>query len=421
MVLPLRRPTSLGGVESRGTEATGIVGDLLASPLDLPCGLRLENRLAKAAMSDSLGDGTGQPTDEQIELYRRWAHGGVGLSIIGEVHVDPRYPEKPGNLVLGARRKRSLFERLAAAGSEGPTRIWPQLGHAGALAHAPISRPAGPSALDVDGLRCAELSIEEIEALPSIYAEATDRARLDGFSGIELHAGHGFLLSQFLSPLFNRRTDGYGGSIEARSRVIVNIVRQIRAVVGPRFAIGLKINSSDQLEGGLTEDDSLVAIELLANEPIDLIDISGGTYFPGAPSSSDRHSSGPYFADFARRARQVTQIPLMVTGGFKTQRDAAEVVASGAADVVGLARALVIEPELPSRWFGSDPVDPVFPRFVSPPPGGITAWYTMRLTDLARRAEEGVERSLEEAISEYTSRDDARVVGWTEAFGKASA
>ena len=163
----LRHPTRLANVGSGGTEASGAAGGPLASPLDLPCGLRLENRLAKAAMSDSLGDGAGQPTDEQIELYRRWAHGGVGLSIIGEVQVDPRYPEKPGNLVLGAQRDKSSFQRLAGAGSEGTTRIWPQLGHAGALAHAPISRPAGPSALDIGGLRCAELSVEEIEALPS--------------------------------------------------------------------------------------------------------------------------------------------------------------------------------------------------------------------------------------------------------------
>ena len=310
-----------------------------------------------------------------------------------------------------------MFERLAGAGSEGITRIWPQLGHAGALAYGPVSRPAGPSALDLEGLSCAELSVEEIESLPFRYAEAADRARRDGFTGVELHAGHGFLLSQFLSPLFNRRTDGYGGSIEARCQIIVEIVRQIRTVAGPALAIGIKINSSDELEGGLTEDDSLAAIELLANEPIDLVDISGGTYFPGAPSSSDRDPTGPYFADFARRARQVTSVPLMVTGGCKSRREAVEVVTSGAADLVGLARALVIDPELPSSWLGPDPVDPVFPRFASRPPGGITAWYTMRLSDLARRNEDEVERSVEDAIVEYTARDDGRGAGWRGSFG----
>lgn len=390
---------------------------VLGRSLDLPCGLRIENRLAKAAMSDSLGGGAGQPTDDQIELYRRWASGGVGLSVIGEVQVDARYPEKPGNIVLAAQRDRSLFGQLARAGSGGSTRIWPQLGQAGALAPEPISRPAGPSALDVERLRCAALSVKEIEALPSVYADAADMARFDGFSGVEVHAGHGFLLSQFLSPLFNRRTDGYGGSIEARCRVIVQILRQIRAVVGPDFAIGVRINSSDELEGGLTEADSLAAIELLGNEQIDLIDISGGTYFPGAAASSDRRSTGPYFVEFARRARQITRIPLMLTGGVKTRRQAADLVASGDADVVGLARALVIDPELPSHWLATDAVDPAFPRFTSRPAGGVTAWYTMRLTDIARHEENHVERSLEEAITQYSARDEGRIIGWTRSFG----
>jgi len=393
---------------------------VLDSPLDLPCGLRLENRLVKAAMSDSLGDGAGQPTDDQLELYRRWARGGIGLSIVGEVQVESGYPEKPGNLVLHAQRDRLRFERLALAGAEGTSTIWPQLGHAGALAHAPISRPTGPSALDINGLRCAELSVAEIEALPLLYAEAARRAHTDGFTGVEIHAGHGFLLSQFLSPLFNRRTDGYGGSIEARCRIIVDIVRAIRAVVGSGLAIGVRINASDQLEGGLTTDDSLIAIEIIANEAIDLVDISGGTYFPGAPSSTDRRASGPYFVDFARRVRQVARVPLMVTGGFKTYGQAVDAVASGATDFVGLARALVVDPELPSRWLGSDPIDPAFPRFDSPPSGGITAWYTMRLTDIARHAEHNVERTLEAAIEEYEARDERRVAQWTRAFGSST-
>lgn len=395
-------------------------GSTLDSAIDLPCGLRLDNRLVKAAMSDSLGDGAGDPSDEQVELYRRWAHGGVGLSIIGEMQVDSGYPEKPGNLVLHAQRDRPQFERLASAGAEGLSTIWPQLGHAGALAHAPISRPAGPSALDIEGLRCAELSVAEIEALPLRYAEAARRANSDGFTGVQIHAGHGFLLSQFLSPLFNRRTDGYGGSIEARCRIIVDIVREIRAVVGPDLAIGVKINSSDQLEGGLTEEDSLIAIEVIANEAVDLVDISGGTYFPGAPSSSDRQASGPYFVDFARRVRHIARIPIMVTGGFKTYEQAVAAVASGATDLVGIARAMVVDPELPSSWLGSDPADLVFPRFDSPPPGGVTAWYTMRLTDIARHAEHNVERTVEGAIEEYEARDEHRVASWNRAFGFAT-
>ncbi len=384
--------------------------------MELPCGIVLKNRLVKAAMSDSLGDGAGNPTEEQIELYRRWSAGGSALSLIGEVQVDHRYPEKPGNLVLGPGADVAPLARLADVGSADGAMVWPQLGHAGALAHLPISRPAGPSALDIEGLQCDALTRSDVEALPSVYASAAAQARAAGFGGVELHAGHGFLLSQFLSPLFNHRSDRFGGTIEARCQLLVDIVRRVRVEVGPQFAIAVKINSSDQLEGGLTEDDAIVAISLLGNEAVDLIDISGGTYFPGAPASSDRRTSGPYFLDFARRARTVTDVPLMLTGGFKTRREAADAVSSGATDVVGLARAMALDPDLPAKWCDPDGGDPEFPRFDSPPVGGITAWFTMRLTAIGNGTEEDFDPALDAAMDAYESRDAERVATWREAF-----
>ena len=367
-------------------------------------------------MSDSLGDGAGDPTEEQIRLYERWSAGGSALSLIGEVQVDPRYPEKPGNLVLGECSDRTKLARLAQAGAGSGAPVWPQLGHAGALAHAPISDPAGPSALDVDGLRCDALSLAAIEALPGTYAAAAGMAQAVGFGGVEVHAGHGFLLSQFLSPLFNRRSDRYGGSIEARSQLLLDVVRSIRRELGAEFAMAVKINASDQLEGGLTEADALIVVELLGTEAVDLIDISGGTYFPGAASSSDRTSSGPYFLDFARRARDVTDVPLMMTGGFKTRHDAADAVASGAVDVVGLARALVLDTDLPAKWLRPEGGDPQFPTFQSPPAGGATAWYTMRLTALADHAETAFDPALQTAIADYESRDASRIDRWRKRF-----
>ena len=197
-------------------------------------------------MSDSLGDGAGRPTEEQIELYRRWSAGGAAVSVIGEVQVDHRYPEKPGNLVLGPSADGALLARLAHVGSANRSHIWPQLGHAGALAHPPISRPAGPSALNIEGLYCDALTRSDVDALPAVYASAAAQARAAGSSGVEVHAGHGFLLSQFLSPLFNRRSDRYGGPIEARCQLLLDIVRQVRVEVGSQFAIAVKVNSSDQ-------------------------------------------------------------------------------------------------------------------------------------------------------------------------------
>ena len=397
-----------------------IDADVLAAPLELPCGIVLKNRLAKAAMSDSLGDGAGRPTDQQVELYRRWSTGGAALSLIGEVQVDYRYPERPGNLVLWPGADNARLARLADVGSTDGAQIWPQLGHAGALAYGPISRPAGPSAFNIKGLQCEALAASAVDALPVVYARAAAHARAVGFNGVQLHAGHGFLLSQFLSPLFNRRSDRYGGSIEARCRLLLAVVREVRAEVGSGFAIAVKINSSDQLEGGLDEDDALVAMSLLGDEGVDLIDISGGTYFPGAPASSDRRSSGPYFLEFARRARTVTDTPLMVTGGFKTRGEAAGAVATGATDIVGLARTMALDPDVAAKWLRHGGGDPQFPIFESPPAGGITAWFTMRLAALANGDEDDFEPSLGEALEAYEARDADRIATWERTFGISS-
>ena len=353
---------------------------ILFEPIKLPCGLILKNRIAKSAMSDSLGDGTGHPTAEQMRLYQRWAAGGVAASIIGEVQGNSGFAEKPGNLVLNEASDLDRFRDLAQQGGENGTQLWMQLGHAGALAYGPTSSPKGPSALDLPGLHCAELTIEEIHQLPSEFARTARLAQQAGFGGVQIHAAHGFLLSQFHSPLFNKRRDEYGGAITNRMRPLLETIEATRAAVGSKFPIAVKLNSSDQLEGGFNEEDALEVVAALDRSSIDLIDISGGTYFPGAKSASDGAGRGPYFIEFAKRARTVTTKPLMLTGGFKTRSQVEEAVASGAVDVVGLARALVLEPSLPDLWKENQRPEPVFPRFSETPEGGVTAWYTMRIT-----------------------------------------
>lgn len=385
---------------------------LLAQPLTLPCGAVLKNRIAKSAMSDSLGDGAGAPTNEQIRLYERWARGGVALSIIGEVQGTPYFAEKPGNLVLDGHSDQEAFERLAAAGAMGNAQLWLQLGHAGAMADPAISTPKGPSALDLPGLTCGALSLDEVHALPSEFAGTASLAKKFGFGGVELHAAHGFLLNQFLSPLFNKRADAYGGSLQNRMRLLLDVIGAVRQAVGPEFPVGIKLNATDQLEGGFAEDESLEVVAAVNETGIDLIDISGGTYFPGAASSSDRSGSGPYYLDFANRVRAKTTIPLMVTGGFKTLAQAKSAIADGCADVIGLARALVVDPELPSFWLSGQRGEPQYPRFKNPPEGGVTAWYTMQITQHAKGAAALSPDHLEKAIADYQSRDAARQRIW---------
>ncbi len=389
----------------------------LGQPLDLPCGVRLKNRLIKSAMSDSLGDGAGNPTQAQIRLYERWAEGGTALSLIGEVQTSPDYPEKPGNLVLVPDADMPALKALAQRGSANGTHIWPQLGHAGALAHGPISKPKGPSPLHVEGLHCDGLSLQEIGDLPQSYAQAAALAKTAGFGGVLIHAGHGFLFSQFLSPLFNHRTDAYGGTVEGRFRIIGEVITAVRQAVGASFPIGIKINSTDKLEGGLTPDDAIEVVRLLDQTSVDLIDVSGGTYFPGAASSSDgTSSSGPYFTDFAKRARSVTSIPIILTGGFETKAQAVKALEDGAADAIGIARAMVLDPSLANGWLSGAGADPEFPLFDAPPRGGVTAWYSMRLTALGEDTEERFDVDPASALEAYEARDAERCETWRRRF-----
>jgi len=389
---------------------------VLRSSLELPCGAILKNRLAKSPMSDSLANGEGDPTEAQIRLYERWADGGSAVSFIGEVQGDPRFPEKPGNLVLAEHTNQEMIRSLVSRAMIKGAHLWPQIGHAGALSHLPISQPKGPSALDIEGLQCAGMSIDDIEDLPCMYARTALHAKTAGFSGVLIHAGHGFLLSQFLSPLFNHRTDNYGGSIEARCRIVLEVISEVRHAVGRSFPVGIRINSTDQLEGGLTEVDALEVVRLLDRTSIDLIDVSGGTYFPGAKVSSDGLSRAAYFLDFARQAKKVTKVPLMLTGGFKRRDQAVDAVVSGAADMVGVARAMVLNPRLAEEWLTEQGGDPEFPKFDSSPPGGITAWYTMRLTALAEDQEDAFRLDLATAIRIYEERDAQRCIKWREKF-----
>ena len=390
--------------------------DVLFSSLELPCGVILKNRIAKSAMSDSLGDGTGIPTAEQNRLYQRWAEGGVAVSIIGEVQPSPNFAEKPGNLVLDVNSDISKFASLAEHGSRNGALLWLQLGHAGALAYRPISNPKGPSELDLPDLQCEGMSLDEIQQLPLDFAKTAKLAQQAGFGGVQIHAAHGFLLSQFLSPLFNKRSDEYGGTIANRMKLLLQSIEAVRKEVGPDFPIAVKLNSSDQLVGGLDEDDALEVVAALDASSVDLIDISGGTYFPGAKAASDGAGRGPYFIEFAKRARTKTSKPLMLTGGFKTRAQAEDAVRSGVVDVVGLARALVLAPSLPNLWMENQMPEPSFPRFSDAPEGGITAWYTMRLTDIAADKETDEVGDLTRAIREYEVRDAKRTEIWSRHF-----
>jgi 2,4-dienoyl-CoA reductase-like NADH-dependent reductase (Old Yellow Enzyme family) len=344
-----------------------------ASRLTLPCGVVLPNRIAKAAMTEGLADRDLRATPRLATLYRRWSEGGAGLLITGNVMVDRRVPERPGNVAIDRRWPacvdevaRTRLRDWAQAGTVAGNHLWMQLSHAGRQSPRYATRdPVGPSAVGLDLLgaygRPRALTEAEILDLPLRFAEAAMIGRECGFTGVQIHAAHGYLLSAFLSPATNRRDDAWGGSLANRARLLLETLRATRKAVGRDFPIAVKLNSDDFRTGGFSAEDSLAVIRMLGDEGIDLLELSGGTYeqprllgHAGKPDSvapvrqSTRRREA-YFLAYAEAARPAATMPLMLTGGFRSRAAMDEALADGALDVIGLARPLVTEPDLPRR------------------------------------------------------------------------
>ena len=332
----------------------------LHDPLTLPCGQVLPNRIMKAALSEGLGDKQNSP-DERIEqLYTSWSQGGYGLIVTGNVMVDRTQLGEPGNVVIEDERNLDALSRWAKSTKDAGVPIWVQLNHPGrqsnplALGHTPVA--PSPVALSLPGAATPrELTPAEIEDIIERFAAAAVVCETAGFDGVQIHGAHGYLVAQFLSPLSNHRNDEWGGDPQRRMRFVLEVVRRIRVRVSPGFAVGIKLNSADFQRGGFTEEESLATIRALAEAGIDLIEISGGTYEAPAMSGglqeqakASTASREAYFLDFAEKVRAAVQVPLMVTGGFRTAAGMEGALRTGALDVVGLARLLAIDPDAPA-------------------------------------------------------------------------
>ncbi len=233
----------------------------ISTPFTLPCGAVLKNRLSKAAMTEGLGDGRNRATEGHVKLYRRWAEGGAGMLLTGNVHVDRRYLERPGNVAIDGPQSAEALAALRAyaeAGTVNNTHLWMQISHAGRQTPASVSKePVGPSdkQLDMPGAQFGKpraLTGAEIEDVIRRFAHAATIARETGFTGVQIHGAHGYLISEFLSPDVNNRTDEWGGSLENRARLLLEIVRAVRKAVGADFPISVKLNSADFQRGGFT-------------------------------------------------------------------------------------------------------------------------------------------------------------------------
>lgn len=351
---------------------------VLAQAFTLPNGVVIKNRLLKSAMSETLGSATGAPTPELAHLYEVWAAGGIGMSITGNVMIDRRALGEPGNVVIEDGRDMAALKAWAQAATGNGTQCWVQLNHPGKQAPKGLNaETVAPSAIpfraDMQAFFATprELGDAEVRALIERYGNAAGIVKQAGFSGVQIHGAHGYLVSQFLSPRHNTRSDDWGGTPDKRRRFVLEVYRAMREAVGPGFPVGIKLNSADFQRGGFTEEESLDTIRALADAGIDLIEISGGTYEAPAmtgvkagkePVRESTRLREAYFLEFAEKARKTVKTPLVVTGGFRSALGMAEAISSGAVDMVGLARVLAIEPDLPNRLLsGKEPRHQVKP------------------------------------------------------------
>ena len=340
---------------------------MIEQSLTLPCGAILPNRLCKAAMTEGLADPLGLATPALIQLYGLWSDGGAGLLLSGNVQIDGDHLERPGNVIIDSEPSEeamSMLRRWAEAGTRGGNHFWAQISHAGRQCQKMVNpHPKAPSAvkLGLPGGQFGEpvaMSEADIEAVIAGFARCARVLKDAGFTGVQLHAAHGYLLSQFLSPRSNQREDQWGGSLENRARALLESVRAVRDAVGPSFPVGVKLNSADFQRGGFDFDESLQVAKWLEAEGVDLLEISGGTYeqprllnVDGIEPVEDQSVKAStkareaYFVDFAQAMRKELTMPLMVTGGLRRLDAMEDALASGSADVIGIGRPLCAMPK----------------------------------------------------------------------------
>lgn len=341
----------------------------IAEPIQLPCGTMLKNRLAKSAMSENMARPGHIAGNEFYNLYRRWAEGGLGLSISGNVMIDRKHLGEPNNVVIekGFDNHEGL-KNWAICNEDTGNQIWIQLNHPGRqvpkfLSTNTVSASSVPFDKPMDSMFSTPRALTEEEILDIIqrFGYAAKVVKDCGFGGVQIHGAHGYLVAQFLSPKTNIRKDSWGGSAENRMRFVVEIYKSIRKNVGDNFPVSIKINTADFQKGGFTHEEAIQVTKMLSSLGIDMIELSGGTYekptMTGADVKKSTQKREAYFLEYAKDIKQVVSCPLMVTGGFRTGKFMEEALRNGEMDIVGLARPVAINPEFPNQLLAGEDVE----------------------------------------------------------------
>ena len=374
----------------------------IASSFTLPNGSVLKNRIAKSAMSENFGTRNHAPSKGLINAYKVWAKGNPGLLITGNVMVDSMALGEARNVVVEDYKDFELLKKWARSVEGTGVHLWPQINHPGRQAFAAINRrTVGPSAISLSLGSASKmfkmpkaLSDEEIWDIIKRFGNTARIMKEAGFTGCQIHGAHGYLVSQFLSPNSNIRTDQWGGSLSNRARFVLEVYREIRRQVGSDYPIAIKINSADFQRGGFTEEESMEVIRFLSNEGIDLIEISGGTYERPAMINGDRKKSTisreAYFLDYIEKARKLITTPLMLTGGFRSVSIMEQALVDGNLDVVGLARPFCLYPNLANQIFDSSverfetPIPQIGIKFLDKLGGVELPWYELQIQRIGK-------------------------------------
>ena len=342
--------------------------NLINKSFTLPCGQVIKNRFCKAAMTERIAKGNNLAHQGHVNLYYRWAEGNIGILLTGNVQVDRRNLEGPANVVIDKNNYKEQYDDLkawSAAGTKNNTQLWMQISHAGRQTPGEInSSPLAPSniGLKIPGKNYGTpipMTEEDILDVIDRYVFTAKIARDTGFTGVQFHSAHGYLLSEFLSPDINNRTDAWGGSLENRARIHIEIINKCRKEVGEDFPISVKLNSADFQKGGFTADESIQVAQMLEDAGVDIIEISGGTYEQPKligvddltinPKRSEERKESTiareaYFLEYAKDIRKAVSLPLMVTGGFRTREGIEDALQSNVCQMVGIGRPLCADP-----------------------------------------------------------------------------
>lgn len=386
--------------------------------LTLPNGVILKNRIVKSAMSEALADECNNPTQAQIDLFAQWSQGGAALLITGNTPVDRMHFEHAGNFVLDPSSDMKRVSALAAAGKSGGAKILAQLAHAGRQTPEAINaRPTSISdvQLDLPGYgKPTPAGEPEFEEIIAKFVRSARLAEEAGFDGVEIHAAHGYLLSSALSPRINTRTDRWGGALENRARLSIEVVKAVRQAVDPGFIVAVKLNSSDFQKGGFDHADSVQVAVMLEAEGVDFIEISGGNFeeptaYQHASKSGSTQIREAYFLNYAAAIKDALTIPLMVTGGFRSAGVLNNAIAGGKTDLIGMGRPFIADPNFAARLLAGEiekapAVEQDFPPAERLPRGAVLNWFCAQLAFAGQTGAPDLEMSIVEEHESYLNQ-----------------